>query len=35
VGANAVHPRRLGIEATHRDLAADCAGTGHAGPRNV
>jgi hypothetical protein len=30
VGSNAVHPRRLGIEAAHRCLAADRAGAGHA-----
>ena len=30
VGSNAVHPRRLRVEAAHRDLAADCAGAGHA-----
>ena len=30
VGSNAVHPRRLGVEAAHRYLAADRAGAGHA-----
>ena len=32
VGADAVHPRRLRVEAAHRNLAADRAGAGHAGP---
>ena len=30
VGSNAVHPRRLRVEAAHRYLAADRAGAGHA-----
>src|SRR3954453_12264870 len=30
VGSNAVHSRRLRVEAAHRDLAAECAGAGHA-----
>ena len=30
VGADAVHPGRLGVEAAHRCLAADRAGAGHA-----
>ena len=29
MGADAVHTGRLGVEATHRGLAADCAGAGH------
>ena len=31
VSSNAVHARRLRVEAAHRDLAADRAGAGHAG----
>jgi hypothetical protein len=30
MGSNAVHSRRLRVEAAHRDLAAECAGAGHA-----
>src|SRR5690349_7041391 len=33
VGSHAVHPRRLRVEAAHRDLAADRTGAGHRGPR--
>ena len=29
MGSNAVHPRRLRVEAAHRDLAADRTGAGH------
>ena len=33
VGSDAVHARRLRVEAAHRDLAADRAGAGHAYPQ--